>query len=46
MIFKKIKLSIDKLVFTCTFTAQTKTMKFNNAYFYGYYFYFNSTSRD
>jgi len=23
-----------------------KAMKFNNAYFYGYYFYFTSKSRD
>jgi len=45
-IFKKIKFSIDKSILSCTFTAQTITMKFNNAYFYGYYFYFTSKSRD
>jgi len=45
-IFKKIKYSIDKPFFYPTFTAETKEMNFNATFFYGYYFYFTSKSRD
>lgn len=43
---KKIKFSIDKLVFSRTFTTQNKKMNLTGAYYFGYYFYFNSKSRD
>ena len=32
--------------FTYYIYRTNKTMKFNSAYFYGYYFYFTSKSRD
>ena len=44
-ISQKMKKSIDIVVFTTIFTAENK-MKFNSAYFYGYYFYYTSKSRD
>jgi hypothetical protein len=39
-------LFIDKSILLTTFTAQTQAMKLTGVFYYGYYFYFNSKSRD
>ena len=43
---QKIKIFYWQNKFFMYIYSNKETMKFNSAYFYGYYFYFNSKSRD
>ena len=46
LLLQKIKIFYWQNKFFLYIYGIKETMKFNSAYFYGYYFYFNSKSRD